>query len=785
MLNNWTKGKSECSVWAACLALQIYLFRELLFSGSVTLAHDNWQWAYPIFHFFSSTLGRGEFPLWNPYSHGGEPFYPLLYQIRLLEPWNLIQIFFFKIFTSSSALSFNWNRYLLCLIHSVTLYFLFRRLASRTSFRVILIPILLFSPIFWGTFQQDGILNQFLWIPAICLVLRDILEKKEWLWRHVFLLTVFLGWSFQSYFFSGMLLFCFLCGLGALLFCPDRLAAIAWKRAIAKLSVMLILLGGMALPNVALWIGQKDWVFPMRTSSEFQGLLGGKKLQNEEKKLNPLLGNKPQTVRMPYQDTVVTGAFLQDWDFIHLGSGEGNRFLFPPQLRWGKSSEAYLYVSLLGWMVAIIGMVLGQHPFRRPALFALAGLTLTMLGRKALLHNVLYYLFPPVWWMRNTHTLVLYLGLFLLYFFVLGLHVLWKQREKSPARFQELPWKTIITCAVIIGLSLSSLPLFKFPIDRLFLLPVLFSIWIGRVAYRCSGAVGLCMTLLIGYFLLVDFTVLLNRPDRFLPILVRHALFVGIPLIFWNLKKQRMAAAVFFTSITIDLLLVTMKVQPLLTMPIPTVPRTPNEIARQVLPDHMVGCNTRRQACMRYISLLEEKPTLFTPPNERPPADLKSPELIDWTRRQELHHSFFLLKSYPTLVLSDLGGTELETLFAIGRSPFRCVLHAGAVLKFSTDLQCETRTTRQLNSVSMNIQTVQPSLLFWSDGFDPNWRAYLDGKRLPILRIAEHFKGIALPTGNHSLQFEYRPYLFLFAMGVFYTISALGLIAGLLWRRIP
>jgi hypothetical protein len=76
----------ELVVWVICVVAFIALMRQTLLTRMNTFTHDSLYWYYPIYHFWAESLLQGRWPLWNPFSHGGEPFYPLLLQARLLDP---------------------------------------------------------------------------------------------------------------------------------------------------------------------------------------------------------------------------------------------------------------------------------------------------------------------------------------------------------------------------------------------------------------------------------------------------------------------------------------------------------------------------------------------------------------------------------------------------------------------------------------------------------------------------------------------------------------------------
>ena len=48
-------------------------------------------------------------------------------------------------------------------------------------------------------------------------------------------------------------------------------------------------------------------------------------------------------------------------------------------------------------------------------------------------------------------------------------------------------------------------------------------------------------------------------------------------------------------------------------------------------------------------------------------------------------------------------------------------------------------------------------ILVLADSFYPGWNAYVDGKREEILRANLFFRAVALPAGEHIVEFRYEP----------------------------
>ena len=60
-------------------------------------------------------------------------------------------------------------------------------------------------------------------------------------------------------------------------------------------------------------------------------------------------------------------------------------------------------------------------------------------------------------------------------------------------------------------------------------------------------------------------------------------------------------------------------------------------------------------------------------------------------------------------------------------------------------------------TVVVRTRSTVPSLLVLSDVFYPGWRATVDGGPVRILRTDYVLRGVLVPSGQHVIQFEYRP----------------------------
>ncbi|MEO0081542.1 MAG: YfhO family protein [candidate division WOR-3 bacterium] len=80
------------------------------------------------------------------------------------------------------------------------------------------------------------------------------------------------------------------------------------------------------------------------------------------------------------------------------------------------------------------------------------------------------------------------------------------------------------------------------------------------------------------------------------------------------------------------------------------------------------------------------------------------------------------------------------------------------------------------NAIAVRAVTAVPGLLVLSENFHPDWKAYLDGRRVPVLRAYHTLRAVALPPGEHEVIFkiESRDYRY----GSLISLAALAFFVG-------
>jgi hypothetical protein len=82
----------------------------------------------------------------------------------------------------------------------------------------------------------------------------------------------------------------------------------------------------------------------------------------------------------------------------------------------------------------------------------------------------------------------------------------------------------------------------------------------------------------------------------------------------------------------------------------------------------------------------------------------------------------------------------------------------------------------------MEVVTDRDGILYWSDGFDDRWHAYVDGQEIPIYRANINFKAILLSKGSSHIQFVYEHTLFRVGLVAFFGTFCLALTLALITR---
>lgn len=84
------------------------------------------------------------------------------------------------------------------------------------------------------------------------------------------------------------------------------------------------------------------------------------------------------------------------------------------------------------------------------------------------------------------------------------------------------------------------------------------------------------------------------------------------------------------------------------------------------------------------------------------------------------------------------------------------------------------------NRVDIQASVNAPAILVLADAYDEDWRVTVDGAPAQLYRANYALRGVYLPSGEHSITFEYRPRALLFG-GVLSLVTSVGLLICAVW----
>ncbi len=863
----------EITAGISGIAFLIYLFRGMLFLGETTFPHDHMYWGLPVFQFFAENLINGNLPLWDPFTHSGEPFYPIFIHLRLLEPITLLTIYLGHFFTGDSVTLYNWAHFMQNFVMVLGIYCFFRSLAKNILIRISLVPILLYSSFMLGPFRQAGLIYQFVWVPFIMYFLLRIIHYKDYRWHNWFVLAGLIGVNWQSYYFSGTWTFLFFFMMGLIFFRRDLLSELIQSPGFkSKLVVALAIIVVMMAPNISLMLEQDNFVYPARmvttVNSKMFPFGGASQFEGST-------SNKASAINMSYNLITRSGTFSQIWDYIQIISPDGNTHIkYPGKNIWGKPSEAYIYFGIMPWFIAVLGMIAGRHDLKKVWMLVAIGTGLVILGPAGELHRILYYLYPPLRFVRHTHALVLFLMFCFLYFYVLGcnhIYYTWRMPLFGVTAKKENKillgniiademlrsftiYAVFLGCILLsarhIALHYESGLRYEFP----YIILIAISVW---ALHRCMGNKGLYSGILAGH--IGSVLIFTTNPIYFVTyIILAFAIPAGLFIftkrsVFLSKKsKYYMTAAVIFVSLFIlcgDLIynllqskfLYDTEKHPAHTMNIDTTlhqPVLPQE--RLISPEENTATETFQT--MRYLSLVYRLPYVFSSLMTHPESNGLGmlPEEIarldhnsfEYALKAIKWNSFIMPRWNYWLTHSEISPPVLEKMFAVGKPMFQFKKGALTVddnqlpaflnqlgdskslqlldeyvflereighspdgliapnIKYekaaqsSSDINTHrafsyTIHNYEYSSFDMKVNTDETGILYWADGYDKWWLAYLNGHEVPIYRANVNFKAIVLPEGDSNIKFIYNPVWFKISLFIFYIAFITSMLAAL------
>ncbi|MGQ9677121.1 MAG: YfhO family protein, partial [Chloroflexota bacterium] len=700
-------------LWALVLVYFWPMISPLPFGQMFIVEGDFTNQFYPFHHFAAREWWRGRIPLWNPYILGGHPFQADP-QSAVFYPLNLL-VCFFGGFGGLSLEALQWQLVLNYLLAATFMFLFVRELTGRTLAAAIGSIAFTFSGFLTSyPMQQMPILESSVWLPLILLFLERAVSQP--------------GRRIANLGLAGL-------GLGitilaghpqtALYVAYTALAYYLFRGIVSRLSWSALLMGVDAFLLVGFGVAAVQ-VLP---TVEF------------------------------YSMSTRESALGYGWS----GTGYGLDSL-PGLLLSGWMGEKALFVGSVSVVLVVAAWLIprGQTIFWTiVATFAV----LVSLGKNGLVFPLLYALAPGFSLFQHQERVMLVLALAIGVLASLGCRNLLELRERSMRRWQLalLPvvplllvcWASVLAWKRSSGWDVSS--------------PV-WSCWL-----RLAAIVVACLVVVV---------LMWRSSGRF-----RAALGLALALL--------VAADLFGVNFGNNL-------SPTNPLPSPELVEAVSSLQNHPEPFRIVADDSEVFPINYGCLALAPQLTGDTPITLQRTAAVLSQQ-DHWRVWQLFNVKFFITRkavgdgfelvcqiddisiyhvtySMPRIwVVNDVrvAGSEREAL-ALALDP---MLHPGRTvvlerqpgLKLSPEQELH-QTWRIVGNKSWwfkaEIETTADGIFVLSEAYHPGWRAYVDGREVPILRADYALKAVELPAGKHIVEMHYRPLSFWAGL----LISALTLV---------
>lgn len=318
-------------------------------------------------------------------------------------------------------------------------------------------------------------------------------------------------------------------------------------------------------------------------------------------------------------------------------------------------------------------------------------------------------------------------------------------------------------------------------------------------------------------------------------------LFLCLPLLVFNLVKSRQIKAfalpfilgsILILAVSGELIYSFQKTSFLYSMPHPSknykvktiVEKESPPLHRAPYPDPVwIDEYGSERMVNGYLPLMYRQSFVFSSPTD-PPKD-NTVNKFEFALNSTQMCTPILLKKYAELINMDIAPLILEDMFAVGKPLFQfkksfinvkdsalpsffkglgvvnslkllqeyiviegavrprlanssVTLSGGSIDKRNEDFTY-TFESYNHNSFNMVFSSKESGFLYWADGYDSNWRAYINDIEVPIYRVNVNFKAVEITNGSNRVRFVYNNRLFMISIFIFYGIFIICVLASL------
>lgn len=774
--NNITRVK-EVFILSLIIALQIILNRQWLVSKEAFISHDTARF-YGVFAYFFDNLLNGRLPLWNPYMNCGEPFFLCINILRLWDPSTLFLVLLlkFRLLNASFIHLYQIDLFIRYIIFVIGGYYFFRYILKHRISAMVGFVTLAFSPIDALYLRQHGFLHTSCYLPWILLSLLRILEKRE---IHSYILLAFLlGIAIPAYnsmyIISFMLIFIIFVFLARSVsfkisyFIKDYRAVI----------FCLLIFALVSLNIIPMMKHYMDSIVPM-----------GK----------VFVTNKANSGPMDFMGLFLPNYFIDG--FIKYFYNFQNR----------GASEAYLYIGILPLIFLFIGIFYSDNKYKMAFLYTTILLIFLMLG---ILYPLLCNIIPFFNIIRNMHTFCYFFLFCLCYFVGTGVDLVVdidSSKEYPGSGFLARPIFIIQIVIILVCLSFIISIYRDFPIDLNILTRIIYFL------------LFLLLSFLFFNKLILDKEISINRKMGVIIVLILFDLLISSDNVssYATTRDTRV-----FSKLPRSVQAVEYPVNRLMTW------RFNDDISNIFSYEPLVY---KKHVAVTRIdppdSYFLELKDYYNLKHGRIPSDvidvimgITQPMIRLIKRCVVIEHDKILdkLRSVDSQIVKNVvfieeplplqfrhlaveldktgkddngaviggtkpslrGGSEATDEAISGEiASFTAFTRNDTLSMYSPNNRHITKDVTDLgdidvldyseNKVILTVDAREDALLYFSDGYDKYWKAYIDGIATKIYRANLNFKAVLIGKGSHKVQFIYDPKFYRYSIVLYIILVAL------------
>lgn len=741
------KGKLKEAIAVAAVMLGVVILQsDLWISAKRMFSHDSIIW-FGVFSYFVDCLQHGILPLWNPYMNCGEIFFLNMHVLHLWDPSTLFLVFAGKFLKVDTLTVYHYDLLFRYLIFICGSYFFFRRVAKYKFSAFLAFIALSFSTLCSSYLKQHAFILSFYLLPWILLYTFKFLEEESPL--SLIWLAFLWGVAFSSYQAMylissvSVLLVCIFISRG-FDFSKKRYFLNFRKSGLAAFLVFLLL----SINLLPVFLNYTFNTIP--TVRILVAPLGARSFPDDFFNLFA-----------PY-------SFMLHFEMLHFGSV--------------LMSESFLYIGLIPLFLAIVGLFYSRQRYRLGFSLALGIITLLMLGPGFYVFKLFTDFLPFFSIIRNTHTFGTFFIFCLAYFACLGMDVLLELMKNEKLGSYKRQFILILS---FIGVTAC---LINHHVLRVYPPPL----WTFPGIYRVLSSI-------VGQ----DFSAALK--EIFIRSYYNAILFVfSAVIIFFIIKKPRISRGLKYVTIVAfmlaDLLLLNLALNKFTTIPREDMSLWPQEeLSYSNYREELIwpkypffGFAAAMQKKFTALSIeipwvtthfYEMKDFFHFADNSQITMDVKNDLMGITAPKLKLAGGAVVLPLYlQARELGRLSRDALSNVVFIEEDPPEKFLKLKINPQKIKDANIAGGTIKVLrfdpNSILLEVIPQQDSFLYYSDGFDRSWRAFIDGKESKVYRTSMAFKSVIVEKGKHIVSFVYDPKLYkvtliLYFAGIFVAVIML------------